>query len=1019
MKTIIRPFLRKSILFQIITVYLLPTVILISAAIYVNSNTARQQAVRNSEEVSEFFISMVKEQISKERDNIKGAFHILTNYLLTIDESDPHAVAEMERIVKKTLTSIPDAFAIWVAYEADSLVPGEIFFSCYIKMNDDITVIRLTTEEDINAFYAMNVHNIPFTKGVVWTEVADYWDYGLDITGRYFDAIGGPLIRDDDIIGVVGLDIIYDAFLGFISDWSIESERTVLLINENGEIIYSPDGYACPLLGQSITNFISAENSDIVLASITDGVNFSIKGELSFFEPQTLMHFGKIPTESPYVSQSLYVITALNENVVYRDTRATVQGFILVAIFGTLTVVIFLFFTIGAILRPINNLTHSANLIADGNLDVELAESLGLMEGKTTKNEVYLMESALKKMLSQLSQMQTIKDLRELAEQSNKAKGIFLANMSHEIRTPMNVILGISEIQLRNENLSSDVLDDFEKICDSGTLLLNIINDILDFSKIEAGKMELTYEIYDIPSLINDTIQINRMRYESSIVNFILKVDENTPLELIGDEFRLRQILNNLLSNAFKYTDEGEVILSVYAEEYPLDENTVNLVFKVSDTGYGMTEDQVEKLYDEYSRFNSQSNRSVEGTGLGMSITKRLIDLMDGQIDVESKPGIGSTFIIRVPQEKVGNTVCGSDLSERLQSFRFRSMSISKRARILYEHMPYGKVLIVDDIESNLYVAKCMLTPYKIQTETAQSGFEAIDMIKEGNSYDIIFMDHMMPGMNGIEALNRIRDMGYTNPIVALTANAVSGQQEMFMKCGFDGFISKPIDSRELNHYLIEYVRNAHPFEVSKEARKIQAEQVKDEKPDELSNDMIHFFIRDATKTINVINDTIETLNMFKYVKDDEMEVFVISTHGMKSALFNIKEVALADMALELEQAGRVRDFDTITAVAPIFSASLSSLVLKYAPEQEKEKDIFLNHESKLLLKQKFYEIKEASTVFNKSAIKSALREIHPMILPSEIRENLTEMETHVLHSAFEKINILAEELINQLIEES
>ena len=1011
-KAIFRPILGKSISFQIVMAYLVPTIILLTIAIFINSETARQQAVRNSEETAETFIVMVREKISSERDHMKGVFHVLTDYLLSIDPATPDAVSRMERTVKVTLDAMHDAFAIWVAYEADGIVPDEIFFSCYVKMDDGIKVIKLETPEEIEAFYDMNVHRIPFTNGIVWTEVADYWDYGLDITGRYFDAIGGPLIRDGKIIGVIGLDIMYDAFVGFISELSIENERTVLLINERGTIVYSPDGYTCSLLGRSITEFISPENGVIVANAMANRENFSIEGELEFFEPKSLMHFGRIPAESPHISQSLYVVTALNEHAVYANAREYARSSMLSTMIGTLVVGTWLLFTISFALKPIKKLTQSANRIADGDLEVELSISGGDWENKQTKNEVYLLEAALRKMLVQLSHIETIKELQEMAEQSNKAKGIFLANMSHEIRTPMNVILGISEMQLRNDKLPADALEGFEKICDSGTLLLNIINDILDFSKIEAGKLEIINDVYDIPSLINDTLQINRLRFESSTVKFTLRIDEETPLELIGDEFRLRQILNNLLSNAFKYTEKGEVLLSVHAE--PEDEDDVSLIIIVKDTGYGMSDEQVKTLFDEYTRFNVKANKLIEGTGLGMSITKRLIGLMGGEIRVESKIGIGSTFTVRIPQMKVGTAVCGNELSEKLQSFRFRSMSISKRARILYEHMPYGKVLVVDDIESNLYVATCMLTPYKLMVDTAGDGYEAVKKIMDGHVYDIIFMDHMMPGMNGIETMKAIRETGYNKPIVALTANAVAGQEELFLESGFDGFISKPIDSRELNNYLIELVRNQQPPEVIEAARQKQAEEAEDvvtESEEGLPPELITFFLKDTAKAIKALEEALAEYNTHKNIGEELLESFIISSHGMKSVLNNIGEANLADVALELELAGKSRDFSAITMVTPRFVSLLKALADKYRPTRDDGNAKFTDDDI-IYLKKNLLMIKIACQTFDKKTIRQVMDELKTKDWPSHIKDVILELDGHVLHSAFDKVKALADEII-------
>jgi CheY-like chemotaxis protein len=378
---------------------------------------------------------------------------------------------------------------------------------------------------------------------------------------------------------------------------------------------------------------------------------------------------------------------------------------------------------------------------------------------------------------------------------------------------------------MENKTVSRDVHEALGKIYHSGYSLLGIINDILDFSKIEAGKMEVVPVKYDVASLIYDTVQVNVMRVGSKTIKFNLEVDPSIPAELVGDELRIKQILNNLMSNAFKYTESGEVMLLVSSRyESGGEEPHVVLTFTVRDTGQGMTQDQIQKLFDEYSRFNLQANRVTEGTGLGMSITKNLIDLMDGSITVESEPEKGSTFTVHIPQGIAGSGVLGAEVVENLRQLRFTSilqMKKAQAAQIVREPMPYGKILIVDDVETNLYVAKGLMAPYGLSIDTAESGYETIDKIKAGKVYDIIFMDHMMPRMDGIEATKELRKIGYTPPIIALTANAMAGQAEMFLLNGFDDFISKPIDIRQLNMALNKHIRDKQPPEVLEAARKI------------------------------------------------------------------------------------------------------------------------------------------------------------------------------------------------------
>ncbi|MDR2569057.1 MAG: GAF domain-containing protein, partial [Oscillospiraceae bacterium] len=302
-----------------------------------------------------------------------------------------------------------------------------------------------------------------------------------------------------------------------------------------------------------------------------------------------------------------------------------------------------------------------------------------------------------------------------IAEETSRAKSSFLANMSHEIRTPMNAILGITEILLQNDRLQKETAEGLYRIFTSCNLLIGIINDILDFSKIEAGKLDIISLEYSTANLINDSIQLNMMRLEDKPIEFVVEVDQNIPSVLIGDELRLKQILNNLLSNAFKYTDAGKVTLSVSSAE---SDECTTLVFDVRDTGYGMTEKQVDMLFDEYSRFNQESRRAIEGTGLGLAITKRLINLMNGEIYVESEQGTGSLFTVHLPQGKVNTETIGNDTAKHLRQLRNLNSLSGKSRQIERDPMPYGSVLIVDDLEMNLYVAQMLMKPYMLQIET-------------------------------------------------------------------------------------------------------------------------------------------------------------------------------------------------------------------------------------------------------------------------------------------------------------
>ncbi|MDR0463536.1 MAG: response regulator, partial [Treponema sp.] len=592
-----------------------------------------------------------------------------------------------------------------------------------------------------------------------------------------------------------------------------------------------------------------------------------------------------------------------------------------------------------------------------------------------------------------------------------KAKSDFLAKMSHEIRTPMNAILGITEIQLQDSALEAVTRDALERIYNSADLLLGIINDILDLSKIEAGKLELNQSQYDIASLINDTVQLNIMRYDSKPIEFRLDVNEDVPILLLGDELRIKQILNNLLSNAFKYTNEGAINFSVSYRSNNENNSDVTIIFTISDTGQGMTEEQVQKLGIEYSRFNMEANRKTEGTGLGMNITYNLLRMMNGKIKIESVPGQGSTFTVYLPQKCTEYEPIGKELVDNLMQLNIAGAAKIKTVQIRRDYMPYGSVLVVDDVETNLYVAKGILTPYGLKIETVTSGSEAIDLIRGGNIYDVIFMDHMMPGMDGIETTKLIRKLGYSKPVIALTANALTGQAEMFMQNGFDGFISKPIDIRQLNLSLNKFIRDKQPQEVIEAAKK-QKELFRGIYNNSAIDPQIaEFFIRDALKAVAIM----ESIYINKCRRSDDISLFIINVHSMKSALANVGEKAISDEAAKLEKAGREKNTEYILTKLPSFMEQLYGIIHKFEAKNEHREEMKETEGSNSFLKEKILEIKAACSVYNRKAAKDLLAELRTKSWPPSANECLSAIAGFLLHSEFDEAAKTIEEFVSQI----
>lgn len=395
---------------------------------------------------------------------------------------------------------------------------------------------------------------------------------------------------------------------------------------------------------------------------------------------------------------------------------------------------------------------------------------------------------------------QQLIELKDEAERANKAKSSFLAQMSHEIRTPINAVLGMNEMILRETQ--SDTIKEYAfNIQNAGKALLSIINDILDLSKIESSKMQIVENDYDLGSLLMDVENMTSMRAEER--NLLLKVSANPdlPARLHGDEMRIKQCITNLLTNSVKYTEEGSITLKV--DFMKRGDEAVDLCISVSDTGTGIRQEDLNKLFEPFSRLDMGRNKNIEGTGLGLCITRRLVDMMHGSIDVESVYGQGSTFSFRIPQTPVGE--------EKLSDYREKARRAMEAKRTNQKSFiaPGAHILAVDDNRVNITVAKGLLKRLEVQFDSALSGEECLNKVRKRH-YDIILLDHMMPKMDGIETLRRMKRLEeyHKNPpvVIALTANAIVGAKEEYLQEGFQDYISKPIDSRQLDEMICRYL---------------------------------------------------------------------------------------------------------------------------------------------------------------------------------------------------------------------
>ena len=385
---------------------------------------------------------------------------------------------------------------------------------------------------------------------------------------------------------------------------------------------------------------------------------------------------------------------------------------------------------------------------------------------------------------------------KEQAQTANRVKSDFLANMSHEIRTPINAILGMNEMILREEK-DEAIYEYASSVHTAANTLLTLVNDVLDFSKIESGKMEIIPTEYELGSLINDSYNMIAESLEKKGLAIEVQCDESLPRILKGDEVRIRQIFTNLLSNAVKYTEQGRVKITVKGIA---NENEFRLILQVEDTGIGIRPEDIDKLFHKFERLDMIKNHNIQGTGLGLSITGQLVELMHGEIRVESTYGAGSCFTVSLPQQIVDNSPLG-----RIGEYH----STVKTGYHESFHAPAAEILVVDDVEMNLLLVRNLLKKTQIQIDTALSGEQCLEMCSRKH-YDVIFMDHMMPEMDGIETLARMKKMldspNKNTPVIMLTANALTGMREEYLRQGFQDYISKPIQGGRLESLLLKYL---------------------------------------------------------------------------------------------------------------------------------------------------------------------------------------------------------------------
>lgn len=533
----------------------------------------------------------------------------------------------------------------------------------------------------------------------------------------------------------------------------------------------------------------------------------------------------------------------------------------------------------------------------------------------------------------------------EEAKSATRSKSDFLSHMSHEIRTPINAILGMNEMILR-ESTEENIQHYAADVESAGTTLLSLINDILDFSKIESGKMELVPVEYMVSSIVNDMVNLIRPKLANKKLQFQVEVNPDMPDLLFGDEVRVKQVMVNLLSNAVKYTEKGTVSLRIDYQE--AEEEHCILMIRVSDTGCGIREEDLDKIFLSFQRVDEKRNRAIEGTGLGLAITNRLLELMDGKLDVESEYGRGSVFTAYIPQKIKSRKPVG-EFSEKIE----KHIGV----RNAYEGRftaPEAKILVVDDNKMNLTVIAQLLKQTQMQIDMAERGEECIALAGK-TQYDVVLMDHMMPGMDGVETLKRLKEElpGFRAPVIALTANAIAGARDMYLDYGFQDYLSKPVKGEKLERMLMKWLPPEKIQAVEKkpgegqaflqeEKSREQAEEAGQKNPvsigfpKEMDVEEAKRYSADGEETgvrmnaeLFVKNAPVSRKNLVDAFLEKRYSDYTIYVHSMKSNLALLGAMELSAKAKELELESREGHFAFVEEHHEAYLVEYDSFVRK------------------------------------------------------------------------------------------
>ena len=867
------------------------------------------------------------------RDNIGFTTSMLNLTQLSLAELDPdsrEASVAADKILLAMMNLSPSVYSAWFVFEPGVYHEEGHFIKEYFRQDGVIKELSDTKANDeLKSPETAPWYYEPLSTGNSFFDNVGLYDYGSDGGLIYTATVSVPISANGKIIGVCGVDIIYQGMFDMFDLSAKKPDSFLVLLSKEMTILHAPDN---DLIYRNLADF-SFEDFETMRGSLEQGVGYFGEITSPFTGMKSLASVQPIWIDTGASRRPLYFFSCTPLRQLYADSYNIAILLIAASAVCLFLVVWIIFVNTNKILKPIKMLTRYAEQMSSGNLNEDNAAAVYHPppplpdDDMNEKNEVATLQRAFIKVLDTLQEnLRTVErrveerthelqKLQEEAQAASEAKSQFLTNMSHEIRTPMNAVLGMAELLL-SEKLNERQMRYADDIKISAMALLDIINDILDLSKIQAGKLGLTPIHYDFNALIVHIGSIANFLINEKNLTFEVDMRGETPGCLFGDDVRLRQVLLNILGNAIKFTNEGYVRLDICVTDK-------NITFTVSDTGIGISPKNIPTLFEAFEQVDTKKNRDKKGTGLGLTITKALVEMMGGEITVESVYGRGSKFTVEIPKVPGDEALIqrsGGDVSLICA--------------------PNVRILVVDDNKINLNVAVGLLGLCKITAETAASGPQAIELIRR-NEYDIVFMDHMMPEMNGAEATKIIRGMGINVPIIAFTANAVTGVRESLLEAGMNDFLSKPILKASLIQVLKDWLPAEKLIDQTPEAVSAGGTEVemddeefwnKLEQIDELSVKTGLNAVsgqRDVyEKSLSLMIKEIEKCdsNLKEFLAAGDMRNFCIEAHSMKGSLANIGATALSEHARDLETASGKADAHFCASNLPPFLDRLNSL---------------------------------------------------------------------------------------------